>query len=248
MAVSSRARLSDCACGHCALLPCSCALHHTCKSQQIDLPCSGAQQRPGRGIGGGARGQHIIHQHDALALKPGFCSRRHLEGALQVVAALRLCQAHLRPGALDARQCAECERHTMVARNRLRQQRRLVEAPRPQPEPVQRHRHDQVSLVEQLAAGTRHHPAHGQCQLGPVAIFQPVDELARRVIIAADGPCPLEHRRIGHGSGRNQLPAKIDLEGRAQPLAIGPLDEAHATPASRAQRLRFARRCRAGDA
>lgn len=113
---------------------------------------------------------------------------------------------------------------------------------------MQRHGQDEVGIGDEVAPGLRHHPAQCERQLDAIAIFQAMDQLARRAVEAADGPRPGEDRRIGDRRGREQAGAEIDGKRRAEALAIRPLDEADATPASRAQGLGLTGRGLAGDA
>jgi hypothetical protein len=116
--------------------------------------------------------------------------------------------------------------------------------------PVERHRHDQVGLLEDFSPGARHPRSHGAGKFEAINVFEVMDEPARRpIVIARDGAGSAEHRRIGHRLGRDQpWAAHILGEGRSEPLAIGPLDEAHLAPAGRAERVMGSRGLAAGEA
>ena len=113
---------------------------------------------------------------------------------------------------------------------------------------MERHRHDDLGIGEELGAGAGHHGAERPAKLEPVAVFEAVDELAGDVVIARRGAGPLEHRRIGDRGRRQQGHAEIDRERRAEALAIGPLDELDVRPAAGAERVRLAGCPAAADA
>ena len=113
---------------------------------------------------------------------------------------------------------------------------------------MQRDRDDHVRVEQELRPGTGHHGAERPRQLDAVAVFEPVHEPARGLVVTGDGAGAPEHGRIGDGGRRQQRDPEIDLERRAEALAERPLDEAHLAPAARAQGVRLAGRRRAGDA
>ena len=129
------------------------------------------------------------------------------------------------------------DRHAARLGDDLGEQRRLVEAPRPLPAPMQRHRHDGVGLGEELAAGIRHPAAHGGREVEPVAVFEGVHELARDVVVAHRRAGAPVGRRIGDRLHRQHAGAGIERERDAEPLAIGRRDERELRPAGRAQAL-----------
>ena len=134
-------------------------------------------------------------------------------------------------------------RHHPAARlgDDLGQQRRLVEAPRPLPPPVQRHRNEGVGVGEELAAGMRHPASHHRREVEPVAVFQRMDELARDIVVAHGGAGAVIGRRIGDGFHRQEAGPAIETERDAEPLAIGRRDERELGPARRAQTGAFDR-------
>ncbi len=78
---------------------------------------------------------------------------------------------------------------------------------------MQRHRHDQIGLGDQLMACAQHHRAHGPRQLQPVAIFQPVDQLARHLAIAGDGPARAKTGGSAMAAGEMSLPPRSTAKG-----------------------------------
>ncbi len=136
---------------------------------------------------------------------------------------------------LDALERAVAHRHAARLGDDLGQQRRLVEAPRPQPPPVQRHRHERVGVRQQFAPGARHPAAHGGREVEPVAVFEGMHERARDVVVAHGGARAVIGRRIGDRLHRQHAGAGIVGERNAEPLAIGRRDERELRPAGRAQ-------------
>ena len=63
-------------------------------------------------------------------------------------------------------------RHARQARERPGQQRGLVVAPRDQPAPVQRHRHNHLGFAQQRRPGARHQRRQRRGVFGAVAIFE----------------------------------------------------------------------------
>ena len=119
--------------------------------------------------------------------------------------------------------------------DRLRQQRRLVEAPRPQPPPMQRHRHQRVGAFKQLAAGARHPLAGGRREVEPVAVFQRMHQCARDLVVAHRSARPVVCRRIGDRLHGENARAGVVHERDAEPLAIGRCDQRQLGPARGAQ-------------
>ena len=104
---------------------------------------------------------------------------------------------------------------------------------------MQRHRHDEIGIGQELGAGARHPGAECRRKIEPVAKFEPVRQGAGHIVIADRGAGPLIDRRVGDRRGRNEPRAHLDRKWRPQPLAIGPLDQAKPRPASGAQGARF---------
>ena len=91
------------------------------------------------------------------------------EGAGDIAPPLRRCEPDLARRALDAAEQEAIDGDAGEPAHRAREQGRLIEAPRPQPRAVERHRHDQIGIGEQLGSGGRE-PAPEQRQaLMPVA-------------------------------------------------------------------------------
>jgi hypothetical protein len=72
---------------------------------------------------------------------------------------------------------------------------------------VERHGHEDVRVPRQLGPGPRHGRAERPGELDPVAVLEPVDQGLGRVVVAGDGPRPIEDRRVGDGGGeRSGIP------------------------------------------
>jgi hypothetical protein len=116
-----------------------------------------------------------------------------------------------------------------------RQRGRLVELSSPQPQGVQRHRRQEVRVGQDIDPCASHPTRDRSGELRAIRIFEPMHKRTGRPILEPrDRPGPAERWRIGHRLRRDEPLAEILLERRAEPLAKGPLDEAHRTPAARA--------------
>ncbi len=110
-------------------------------------------------------------------------------------------------------------------------------------------RGEKVGLGEQVGAGAGHPAADRPREFGPIGIFEPVSELARRPVLEpGDGAGAGEDRRVGHRLGREEALAEVLLERRSQTFAERPLDEPHGAPTARAKRAVRLGRGAAGEA
>ena len=97
---------------------------------------------------------------------------------------------------------------------------------------MKRHGDEEVGPRENIRAGASHPARHGVGEFGPVGVFEPMNELARRAVLeTGDSAGAREHRRISDRLRREQRRAEVLFEGRAEALAKGSLDEAHRAPA-----------------
>ncbi len=214
--------------------------HNPGEDQHIDRAGARPQQRARAGIYRRARGEHVVDKNKPAPGHLGLALRRYPEGALHVLCPFRLAEADLVRRGPDAPQRAMQHRPSARLGDDLAELRRLVEAPRPLPAPVQRHRDDGVGLGEQFAAGIGHPAPHHRGEVEPVAVFEGVHELLGDVVVADRGPRPLVGRRIGDCRGREPTRSIVwwsvlEREGGAEPGAIRRRDEAKLAPASRAQ-------------
>ena len=192
------------------------------------------QQRARGGVGGCARGQHVIdQQHLASAHRRAFGDAKCPLDVLARWARLRPTWLARR---LDALERGGIARLARLPRHLPRERRRLVEPPPPQ-------------LQQDAAArGREGRPRRsGRPRRAPSsgaigAASSPRSEYLSRCASSAGGPilepgdgarAPID-RRIGHRLRRQQPLAEILLERGAEPLAERPLDEAHGAPAARA--------------
>ena len=119
----------------------------------------------------------------------------------------------------------------------LAEQRRLVEAPRPLPAPMQRHRHNCIGFGQEFTTGIGHPATHGGREVEPVAVLEGVDELAGDIVVAHCRARAPVGGRIGDRLHRQHARAGIERERDAEPLAIGRRDEGELRPARRTQAL-----------
>src|SRR5262245_6418071 len=114
------------------------------KYQRIDLggPC--ATQDSCACIQGCTGGQDVVDEQQAAARNPAAGLRRHPESALYIGGPRALAQPDLLAGRLDPLEQVEGHRNAAASRDPLRQDRGLVETPRPEPGPMQRYRHQGV--------------------------------------------------------------------------------------------------------
>ena len=135
------------------------------RTPHVDAAGAGPQQRPRAGVRGGAGGQHVVDQHQAAARRPRPCARRHAGTRPAHSARARHCDSPTCCAvALTRLSAASATGTPLSCAIALAQQRRLVEAARPQPPPVQRHRHQRVGVRQQLAPGARHPAAHDRAR------------------------------------------------------------------------------------
>ena len=160
------------------------------------------------------------------------------ESALHILGPLRAAEADLRPRRLDALERKRIDARAARRRDGLGQRIGLVEPAPHQPPEMQRHRHQQIGFGQQLHPGPGHPAPERLGQFHPVAIFQPVDQVAHRAILETrDGTGAVIDGRIGDRLRRLQAgDAEIIGKGRAEPLAIGLLDETDGAPAGRTER------------
>ena len=105
---------------------------------------------------------------------------------------------------------------------------------------MQWHGYDEVCFGEQSFACSRHEPCHEQRGLMPVAVFEPMNDRFRRIIIGDRCARSAPWRRIGE-CGRTHLSGSgIIRERNPEPRTAWFFDEAQRAPASRAKRARFA--------
>ncbi len=103
---------------------------------------------------------------------------------------------------------------------------------------MERDRQQKIRLRQKLASGAGHLQAERLGEFEPVAIFQPVDQMAHRPVLETrDGAGPRIDGRMRDGLRRQQaFGAKIGGKGGAQPVTIGLLDETHLLPTRGAER------------
>ena len=113
---------------------------------------------------------NVIDQHDMPPAQPLTAIGRDGEDAGDGTSTRLGAHPAQRRGRLGATQDERIVRHPGDAAQRLGDQRRLVEAARPQPPAVQRHRHEQLGIVRQQP---RHLPGDRLGKGDATAIFEP---------------------------------------------------------------------------
>jgi len=93
----------------------------------------------------------------------------------------------------------QSNRNSRQSGHRLRQNGRLVEAPRPEPGPVEGDGHDDVCSGEKLGPRCRHPPPEQGYAFMPIPIFESLDQLAHGRRIARGGPPSVVDWGFGHG-------------------------------------------------
>ena len=119
--------------------------------------------------------------------------------------------------------------------NGRRQQSGLVEAPRPVPPPVLRHRDKRVGIRQKLAAGPCEPASHHRREIKPVAILERVHQRARNLVEKYGSAGALVSRWIGDRLHGEDAATGIVGERNTQPLAIGARHEGELRPAGRAK-------------
>ena len=140
-------------------------------------------------------------------------------------------EAHLLCGRLDPLERAGGDWDAGLPRYRRRQHGRLVETPRPQPPPMQRHRDRRVGVGEDFTPGLADPAAHHWCKVKPIAIFERVHQRPRNFIKAHRGASAVIARRIGNRLHRQDAGSGVVDERRAESLAIRSRDEGQFRPA-----------------
>ncbi len=117
---------------------------------------------------------------------------------------------------------------------------RLIVAPLPKPETMQRHRHDQIAIgghpiAAEPARETRH-------QLEPVCMFQRQDRATALVVIGHDGAGAIKGRFAGQTGGAKILAFQRHRKRQAATGAGRAIQEGDAAPAWRAKPLLAHRR------
>jgi hypothetical protein len=100
---------------------------------------------------------------------------------------------------------------------------------------MERHGDDDIRLAQQFGSGPRHPSSERRGEIEPIAVFEPLRQEASELVVASDGSRPFICGWIRDGGGRDGSRAQIEVEGRAQPLAIRPLDGVEFCPALRTQ-------------
>ncbi len=169
--------------------------------------------------------------------RPAICSAavgRDFESALHIEGALCPRQPDLLGGGLHALERPELDRNAALGRDCDRERGRLIEAARPQPAPMQRHRDQRVGFGENFASRLADPASHHRRNVELVAIFEGMNERPRNLVEAHGGASALIGRRVGDRCHRQDARTRVIGERNAKTLAIGTGDEGELRPARRA--------------
>ena len=119
---------------------------------------------------------------------------------------------------------------------------------REQPAARQRHRNDQVGVVQELGAGLREPAAEQPARIVAVAEFEVVDQRAHDAVEAGDGARAIPVGRSGRGGRRYHHLAGAVGQRQPEPVAERRADEVDLAPAGRAQGIVGAEHGVAGEA
>ncbi len=128
------------------------------------------------------------------------------------------------------------DRDPGAAAERLGQQRRLVETPVEQPQPVQRHRRDQVGLGHQAGPGAGQPGTVARGPFGAVGVLEAEDQRPAALVVAHDRPGPVEVGALAHAGAAQRLRPQLEFQGEAADLAERRIEEVDPLPASGAER------------
>ena len=101
---------------------------------------------------------------------------------------------------------------------------------------MERHRHDDGGLGNQVAAGAEHPARHPGGEIEPVAVLQAVNKRARDIVVRSDRAAAIERRWVGDRLGGKSSRPKIVRKRDAEVGAIRLLDDTELRPASGTQR------------
>lgn len=90
---------------------------------------------------------------------------------------------------------------------------------------MQRDRHDERLCREKVRSGAQHQPRHHLGSLVTVPVFERMDEITREIVEDDGATRTVPCRRVGNGGRADRTFALIIGKGRAEPVAIGSLDE-----------------------
>ena len=175
----------------------------------------------------------VVDQPDRASADRGAID--HPERAAHRARALRRvhpAQHRGTPGT-DQRQRVAADRDD--ATERVRDQRRLIEPPRPEPPAVKRYRHEQIDRVDRREP--RDLPRHRHRDPRSAGIFEPQREPPCDRTISDRGADAGMTRRARQAGGAARLVAAIHGEREVAPRAPGRRDEDEAVPARRAEAM-----------
>jgi hypothetical protein len=215
---------------------------HSGSTRSEEWARAGFQRRPG--------GVDIIDEQDPPTCNLCPVARRHDKCATDIALPLRGVQPALgRRGTVTLQQVrAELCRASRFTRESAGQQGRLVEAPSPEPQPVQWHRRDQVGIHHQFTSRPRQPASEGRRTMGPVAMLEAGDQITADIVVEKHRTRSLENGPRPHTGPAQGIRAMI--AGKRHPAGLTERggDKRRAIPASRTQGTGFGHQCVTGQA
>jgi len=206
------------------------------KAEDGDFGSPAALQNAGTFADGGARGQHIIHQHDARAVQPVGPTRMNRKGAADIAPAGQAGLAALCFGCALPEQHIDPGRHPRQARQGARQFRRLIVAPREQARPCQRDGYDPIRFRQDGLADAHQPAREGRYRFQPIAMFQVQHQMPALGRIGENGARPIKAGRGGEAAGTS-IAAAGQFERMATLDAAGLAEEIRPAETGGAERL-----------
>ena len=158
---------------------------------------------------------------------------RDTKGTLDIGGAFGSRQPDLLRGWLDPLERTGRDRQPGLARYRRREHAGLIETPRPQAPPMQRHRDQRIRVGKKFAPSLTDPAAHHWCEVKPIAIFESMHQRPRNLVEAQRRASAIIGRQIGNRLHRQNARSGVVDEGCAEPLAIRSCDEGEFGPAYR---------------
>jgi len=208
--------------------------------------------RPTQNTRAGTRGRprrdHIVDKKDTPSRDALPASGRDCKSSGHIALALKTRKADL-----ARRRPLPFENLRLVAdagetRHLAGQNGGLVEAPREEPAPRQRHRNDDLGVEEKLAASLNKPSAEQATHVMAVVELERVNEGADSPRMRGDGTRPVVGRRSGKSGSRDHDAARIERERHAEPIAQRGTDELDAAPAGGTKGIMVAQRLSADEA
>lgn len=216
---------------------------HPGEYQRVDRRCPGITQGLRAGVQSRAGRVDVVDQEDAPAFHLPAPGRRHGESAAHVPSSRRRAQPALAGGGAGPAQKIDAYLSPFAggARERVGEQRRLVEPTSAQPVRVQRYGRNHVGLCDEFAPCPDQPAAQRGREMGSIAVFEPCDKVARHIVVGEDRSRAVEDRPLTRARAAQRIRSVIEGERHAARGAHRRGDQRCALPA------RVTKRARLGD-